>query len=236
MSSPVISCTGIHKSFSQAIYPSVHLQDHLLHWRRHRRQWRIDALTNIDLQVGRGEWVGLYGPNGSGKTTLLRIIAGLLPADQGGVRLTGRLSAFLGLGAGFHSERSAIENIYIHGLLHGLSRREVHESINEILAFAGIESHRDVPVKCLSTGMMLRLAYAASSFIDSDIYLFDETLAVGDSAFRERCRTHLRSMRERGKTVLLVSHGLDELKTICDRVIHMEKGKITGTEDTTGER
>ncbi len=186
----------------------------------------MDALTNIDVQVQKGEWVGLYGPNGSGKTTLLRIIAGLLPADAGFVRTEGRLSAFLGLGAGFHPERSATENVYLHGLLHGLPPRVIRARMDEIIAFAGIEHHRAVPVKCLSTGMMLRLAYAASAIIESDIYLFDETLAVGDSEFQQRCRAHLRSMKERGKTVVLVSHVIDQLENICDRMVFLKEGRV----------
>jgi len=208
------------------VYPSAHLQDHLLHWRRHRQAWTIDALRNVDLQVHSGEWVGLYGPNGSGKTTLLRIIAGLLPADEGFVRTEGQLSAFLGLGAGFHPERSATENVYLHGLLHGLSPHIIRRQMDEIIDFAGIEHHRNVPVKCLSTGMMLRLAYASSAFIDSDIYLFDETLAVGDREFQQRCRDHLLRMKKRGRTVVLVSHGLGELTDLCDRVVFLEEGRV----------
>lgn len=186
----------------------------------------MDALIDVDLQVRQGEWVGLYGPNGSGKTTLLRIIAGLLPADIGSVQTNGRLSAFLGLGAGFHPERSATENVYLHGLLHGLSPRVIQGQMDEIIAFAGIEQHRSVPVKCLSTGMMLRLAYAASAFIDSDLYLFDETLAVGDEEFQMRCREHLRNMKERGKTVILVSHVMSELTQLCDRIVCMKQGRV----------
>ncbi len=228
MSTSAISCTGLCKTFRRAVYPSVHLQDHLLHRWRHREQWSIDALTDVDLHVQRGEWVGLYGPNGSGKTTLLRIIAGLLPADRGSVDVRGRLSAFLGLGTGFHPDRSCTENVYLHGLLHGLPPRSIRSQMDRVLEFAGIASHRDLPVQCLSTGMQLRLAYAASAFVPAEIALLDESLAVGDATFQETCRTHLREMKRVGRTVLLVSHDHGELERVCDRIVYLEQGKLVG--------
>lgn len=230
MSSMRVSCTGIEKTYERAVYPSVLLQDHLLHWNRHRQKWRVEALKNINLSVGDGEWLGIFGPNGSGKTTLLQIIAGLLPPDNGSVCVEGKLSAFLGLGAGFHMERSAVENVYLHGLLHGLSPRAIRKQIDGVIEFAGIETHRDVPMKCFSTGMTMRLAYAATAFIDSDTYLFDEVLAVGDGDFQAKCRGHMRQLKGKGKTVILVSHCLDELRALCDRVLFIEHGSIVREE------
>lgn len=224
---PAIDCSNVSKFFEQYMIPTDMLQDRLLRWCLSRKKWSIKAVDNVSLSVRRGEWVGLYGLNGSGKTTLLRIIAGLLNQDEGDVQIYGTLSCFFGLGVGFHQERSASENIYIHGLLHGLSRSEIRRLTESIVEFAELETHRDLPVKCYSTGMQMRLAFAAAAHVDSDIYLLDEVLAVGDAAFQLRCKEHLVSLRQRGKTVLMVNHGLAQLEEMCDRVIGMERGRIT---------
>ncbi len=223
---PVISCTNISKSFEQRLIPTSMLQDRLLKWRLHRKKWSIKAVDNVSLSVRRGEWVGLYGPNGSGKTTLLRIIAGLLRQDSGQVRTQGLLSCFFGLGVGFHPERTAAENIYIHGLLHGLAPAEIRRLTEGIIEFAGLESHRDLPVKCYSTGMQLRLAFAAAAHVESDIYLLDEVLAVGDAEFQGKCMGHLREMRKKGKTVVMVGHGLQQLEGMCGRVLFLADGRL----------
>lgn len=230
MSDVVLSCRGINKSFEQYVYPSVMLQDRILQWRKHRQRWSIDVLKDVSLSVRRGEWVGIYGPNGTGKTTLMRILAGLLPADAGTVERIGKVSCFFELGVGFHPERSAAENVYLHGLLHGLTPAEIRARTDEIIRFAGVESHRDLPMKCYSSGMNSRLAYAAASIIDADIYLFDEVFAVADREYQEKCRSHMRGLRARGKTALIVNHGLESLRQFCDRILHFENGRIVQEE------
>lgn len=230
MSDTVLSCKGISKSFEQFVYPSVMLQDRLLHWRRHRKRWSIDVLRDVSISIRRGEWVGIYGPNGTGKTTLLRILAGLLPADAGTVERSGKLSCFFELGVGFHPERSAAENIYLHGLLHGLSPAVIRARTDEIISFAGVELHRDLPIKCYSSGMNSRLAYAAASIIDADVYLFDEVFAVADQAYQKKCTEHMAGLRKQGKTALIVNHGLEGLRTYCDRILHFENGRIVKEE------
>lgn len=227
MSDIVIDATGISKSYTRAMISSVHLQDRILKWRLQRKKVIVDALQPLSLTVKKGEWVGIYGHNGSGKTTLLRVLAGLLQPDSGEVRVEGSVSCFFELGIGFHPERKAEENIYLHGLLQGYSRKEIRAMTDDIIRFAGIESHLDLPLKCYSTGMRMRLAYAAAAQIDRDIYLFDEVLAVGDVGFQYTCMQHLFAMKEKGKTVLLVGHGLDALQLLCDRIITMEHGVIT---------
>jgi len=228
-----VSCTGITKTFRRQIFPSVMLQDHILRWRLHRKEQVINALQDISLSVSRGEWIGLYGANGAGKTTLLRILAGLLPPDQGTVSISGTLSCFFGLGVGFHADRSAEENVYLHGLFHGLTPSESRRQIDSIIDFAGLASHRDLPIKCYSTGMTLRLAFAAASHIQSDIYFFDEVLAVGDADFQEKCIAYLRHLKHEGKTAIIVSHSLDQLKKISDRIIFLNAGIITQTTDNS---
>jgi ABC-type polysaccharide/polyol phosphate transport system ATPase subunit len=210
------------------------IQDHILRWRKHRETFRVEAVSDVSLTVNRGEWVGISGPNGAGKTTLLQIIAGLLPVERGTVEVYGSFSSFFGLGVGFHAEQSAEENIYMHGLLHGMPPRDIREKMENIIEFAGVASHRHLPIKCYSTGMKQRLAYSAAAHIESDSYLFDEVFAVGDTDFQSKCREHLRRLRERGTTVVLVSHNLNDLRAICDRIIIMKSGRIECEEQGAG--
>ncbi len=223
---PALSCTGIGKTFLQAVIPAVSLQDRLLHARKHRRLMRIDALKDICLAVAPGEWVGLYGHNGSGKTTLLKILAGLMVPDSGTVARHGRLSGFFELGVGFHDERSAEENVRLHAILQGMTNAGSRALVDDIIAFAGVESHRSLPLKCFSTGMRMRLGFAAAAHVDADIYLFDEVFAVGDDAFRVQCDAHFRALRASGKTAVLVSPQRHELDRYCDRVITLDHGAV----------
>lgn len=230
MHSQAISCTGVGKEFEQYVFPSTMLQDHVLRWRTHKKRWALKVLQNIALRIGKGEWVGLYGPNGSGKTTLLRILAGLLPQDTGTVSVSGRLSCFFELGVGFHPERSAVENIYLHGLIHGIDPKVTERQTDEIIERAGVSTHRDLPIKCYSLGMRMRLAFITTMRTESDIYLLDEILAVGDEGFKKICNEELQTLREKGKTVLVVHHGLDSLRGICDRILFLDAGKIVSEE------
>lgn len=230
MHTSAVSCAGIGKKFEQYIFPSAMLQDHILRWRTQRHRWSLSVLKDVSLRIGKGEWVGLYGPNGSGKTTLLRILAGLLPPDAGTVSVSGRLSCFFELGVGFHPEKSAVENIYLHGLIHGIDPKIIERQTDEIIERAGVASHRDLPIKCYSTGMRMRLAFITTMRTESDIYLLDEILAVGDEAFRKICNEELQTLREKGKTVLVVHHGLDSLRGICDRILFLNAGNIVREE------
>jgi ABC-type polysaccharide/polyol phosphate transport system ATPase subunit len=232
----VIHATGISKSYQRSVISSVLLQDRILKWRLQRKKVIVHALKDVSLTVKKGEWLGIYGHNGSGKTTLLRILAGLLQPDTGHVTRRGSLSCFFELGVGFHPERKAEENIYIHGLLQGYSRKEIQTITRDIIAFAGIESHIDLPLKCYSTGMQLRLAYAAAAQVDRDLYFFDEVFAVGDVAFQHLCMQQMLELRERGKTVLIVSHTYGNLTAFCDRIITMEHGVIHREESIDPEK
>lgn len=202
------------------------LQDRILRWRKHRKQWTHEAVRDVSFSVERGEWIGIYGPNGSGKTTLLKMLAGLLPPDSGVVNRNASMTCFFELGVGFHPERTAAENVMMHGLLHGLTGTQIRRQTDEIIQFAGVETHRDLPLKCFSLGMQLRLGFAAAAHIDSEMYLFDEILAVGDHAFQLQCWKKLESMKHAGKSAILVSHVLGDLERICDRILHVENGTI----------
>ncbi len=226
MTDIVLQATGISKSYERAVMSSVMLQDRLLKWRLQRKKVVVQAVKPLSLTVHKGEWLGIYGHNGSGKTTLLRMLAGLLQSDTGVIYRKGSFSCFFELGIGFHPERRAEENIYLHGLLQGLSRKEINAMTADIINFAGIESYLDLPIKCYSTGMQMRLAYAAAAQVERDIYLFDEVLAVGDISFQRHCLNHMQSMREKGKTVVLVAHSLLSLECFCDRILTMEHGRL----------
>jgi len=224
----VLACEDIWKTFRRSVAPATLLQDHLLRPSLIRRTWSITALQRVSLSLRLGEWVGLYGPNGSGKTTLLNILVGLLVPDRGTIFRGGSCSCFLGLGTGFHPERRADENVYIHSLLHGLPRQEALSAIPNIIAFAGTETHEDLPLKCYSTGMQLRVCFAAAVHIPADIYLFDEALAVGDNEFRERCWAKMQELKRCGRSAMVVSHSMGDLERMCDRVVQMEAGAIIG--------
>lgn len=221
-----LTCDGLHKTFVKSVIPLKSLQERLLHMRRHRERMQIRAVDGVSLQLAPGEWIGLVGPNGCGKTTLLKLLAGLIPADAGTVSRCGTMACFLELGAGFHPERSADENLKLFAMLHRVPSARVGSFIEEVIAFAGIASHRRLPVKCYSTGMQLRLGYAAVAHIEADTYLLDEILAVGDEAFMQKCHAHLRAMKADGKSVIVASPVFERVDTFCDRIFMMRDGRI----------
>jgi len=197
-------------------------------WRHRSKAVRIDALKPASLKFYPGEWVGLYGPNGSGKTTFLKVIAGILASDTGTVKIGGSMSAFFELGIGFHPERQARENIRLNGLLWGMNTHEIDDLTERVLKFADIGDHVDLPMKCYSTGMRLRLGFAASAQMDADIYLFDEILAVGDEDFQLKCLEYLSELKKKKKTVILVSHSFAAITKLCGRILFFDKGLISG--------
>lgn len=225
---PIIECTNISKVFHQHTIPTMRLQDELIFWRNRSKAVRIEALKPASCKIDAGEWVGLYGPNGSGKTTFLKILAGILPCDTGTVHIRGSLSSFFELGIGFHPERQARENIRLNGLLSGMQKSEIDDLTERVLKFADIGEHADLPMKCYSTGMRLRLGFAASAQMEADIYLFDEILAVGDESFQRKCHAHLQRLKEKRKTVIIVSHNYDALRQLCGRMMFFDKGLISG--------
>ncbi len=186
----------------------------------------ILALTDVSFSVARGEAVGLIGSNGSGKSTLLKTVAGILKPTRGKIHVDGRVAALIELGAGFHPEISGRENIYINGAVLGLSRREIDSRLDAIVEFSGLESFIDEPVKNYSSGMYVRLGFAVAIHTDPDILMVDEVLAVGDEAFSHRCLRRIEEFLAGGKTLLLVSHSLDLIAEICDRVVWLEGGEL----------
>ena len=184
------------------------------------------ALRNVSLEIEKGTCVGVIGRNGCGKSTLLQVVAKVIGPTEGEVSVKGDISSLLQLGAGFDPELSGTDNVFLSGSLQGLSRRAIHARYPEIVEFSGLGSFIDVPVKNFSAGMYVRLGFSIAITVDPDVLLIDEALAVGDEAFQEKCLEKIRAFRDRGKTLLIVSHGLDLLATLCDRLVLLDRGQI----------
>jgi ABC-type polysaccharide/polyol phosphate transport system ATPase subunit len=190
------------------------------------RHQPFNALENISFNVEQSECVGIIGKNGSGKSTLLKILAGVLSPTSGQVEVNGKIASLLELGAGFNPELTGRENIYFNGALMGQSKARVNETIEDVIEFADIGTFIDQPVKLYSSGMFVRLAFAASVHVDPDILIIDEALAVGDVRFQKKCVDFMRSFKDRGKTILFVSHDIFTVKSFCDRLVLINDGKM----------
>ncbi len=184
------------------------------------------ALEKVSFAVDKGETFGIIGSNGAGKSTLLKIIAGTLRSTYGKVVVDGRISALIELGAGFHPEISGRENIYINGIMLGLSKREIQRRYDDIVQFAELEEFIESPIKTYSTGMYLRLGFAIAINVDPDILLIDEIIAVGDEAFARKCLDKIKEFQWKKKTILIVSHSLGMINTLCNRAVWLKQGKI----------
>jgi ABC-2 type transport system ATP-binding protein/lipopolysaccharide transport system ATP-binding protein len=184
------------------------------------------ALQNINISIEEGKTVGIVGANGSGKSTLLKIIAGITKPTSGRIDVKGRVSALIELGAGFHPEISGRENVYINGIMLGLSKKEISEKFDEIVKFAELEDFIDEPVKTYSSGMYMRLGFAVAINVNPDILLIDEVLAVGDASFIPKCLEKIAEFKKKRKTIVFVSHALDTVTSICDEVVWLKKGEI----------
>ncbi len=182
------------------------------------------ALNNIDFEIKRGETVGIIGTNGSGKSTILKIITGVLNATKGNVKVNGRISALLELGAGFNQEYTGMQNIYLNGTMMGFTKEEIDEKLENIIGFADIGGFINQPVKTYSSGMFVRLAFAVAINIEPEILIVDEALSVGDVFFQAKCYKKFQDFKKEGKTILFVSHDLGSIGKYCERVILLNKG------------
>lgn len=186
------------------------------------------ALNGVNLNIYKGETVGIIGTNGSGKSTILKIITGVLSPSEGEVKVNGRISALLELGAGFNQEYNGIENIYLNGTMMGFSEKEIDAKLPAILEFADIGEYVYQPVKTYSSGMFVRLAFAVAINIEPEILIVDEALSVGDVFFQAKCYHKFEEFKEMGKTIVFVSHDLNSISKYCDRVFLLNKGNLLG--------
>ena len=183
------------------------------------------AVKDLSFHLKKGESMGIIGPNGSGKSTTLKLLSGILRPEQGTYAVKGRLSALIEVGAGFHPDLTGRENVYLNGSILGMTRKEVQSKFADIVEFAGVGEFIDTPVKRYSSGMAVRLGFAVAAFIEPDVLLVDEVLAVGDTEFRNRCHNRMTQMLNRGVTMILVSHNLAEVRNLCDTTLMLWKGE-----------
>jgi lipopolysaccharide transport system ATP-binding protein len=214
----------------QSIYPRIQRLVGITPKEYHRRFW---ALQGVSFDVKHGETIGIIGRNGSGKSTLLQIICGTLAPTIGSVATKGRIAALLELGSGFNPEFTGRENVYLNGSILGLTRDEIDSRLDDIFAFADIGDFVDQPVKNYSSGMFVRLAFATQAHVDPDILVVDEALAVGDSYFVHKCMLRFHYLRERGTTILLVTHDATAVKTLCNRAVWIDQGGVASIGDSS---
>jgi ABC-type polysaccharide/polyol phosphate transport system ATPase subunit len=227
MTRPAVEVVGVSKSFRLPHEERTTFKEHFLHPFQRVTYETQRALDEVSFTIDQGEFFGIVGPNGSGKSTLLKIIAGIYRADSGSVRIDGLLSPFIELGVGFNPELNARDNVKINGTLLGLSRRELNARFDEIIGFAELDRFVDQKLKNYSSGMMLRLAYSIAIQVEFDVLLLDEVLAVGDQSFQEKCFQTFERFREEGKTIILVTHGLEILEEFADRALQLDNGRIS---------
>jgi len=228
-SAPVITVTQVTKCYQSYQKPIHRLwQSFAKNKKFYQEFW---ALKGVDLTVKKGETVGIVGKNGSGKSTLLQIIAGILQPTSGRFETHGRISALLELGAGFNPEFTGMENARLNASIMGLSRDEFHEKLPDIVEFCGLGEFLHRPVKTYSSGMFVRLAFAVAINMNPDILIVDEALAVGDVRFQRKCFRRLDELKEKGVSILFVTHSTDSVLKYCDRAIMLDEGelKMTGT-------
>jgi lipopolysaccharide transport system ATP-binding protein len=195
----------------------------------------IWATRNVSFEVGKGQVVGLIGGNGAGKSTLLKILAKITPPTSGRAEIRGRLSSLLEVGTGFHPELTGRDNVFLNGAILGMTKKEIKQKFDEIVDFSGVEKFIDTPVKRYSSGMKVRLAFAVSAFLEPEILLVDEVLAVGDSAFQNKCIGKMGEVSKEGRTIIFVSHNMPAILNLCERVIVMESGSVKmDTDPDTG--
>lgn len=217
---PVISFSHVTKNFSRnnqktfkEFLPALFLGEKTVD--------RFTALNDISFEVNKGESVGLIGPNGSGKSTILKLVAGVMSPSSGKVQVHGKISPLIELGAGMHPELTGKENIYLNGAILGLKRKQIDEYYEGILDFSELTEFIDQPIKHYSSGMYMRLAFAIAVHVNPEILIVDEILAVGDSAFQEKCFKKMEEFKLNGVTILFVSHSLGQVEKFCDRAVYI---------------
>ena len=186
----------------------------------------FSALTDVSFSVKKGEVFGIVGLNGSGKSTILKIVSGILKPTQGQASIEGTISPLIELGAGFDMDLTARENIFLNGYVLGYTKEYIKEKFDEIVEFSELEEFLDVPIKNFSSGMIARLGFSIATLVHPDILIVDEILSVGDYKFQDKCEKRIQEMMSGGTTVLIVSHSIEQIRRLCDRVLWLEKGKV----------
>jgi ABC-type polysaccharide/polyol phosphate transport system ATPase subunit len=229
MTNQVVRLREVGKKFRVKFNPSPSLKSKFIGLINPRYREKVEefwALRDIDIKVEKGESVGVIGPNGSGKSTLLKIIAGILRATTGTVEVTGMIAPMIELGVGFNPELTGIENTYLNASFYGLGRKAARRMIPEIHEFSELGEFINVPIKNYSSGMVVRLAFSIAVQLAPDLLLIDEILAVGDAQFQRKCQDRMQAFRRSGRTIVLVSHGLEQVAQMCDRAYFIHAARV----------
>jgi ABC-2 type transport system ATP-binding protein len=234
----VIEARDVQKAFRIPVHRIDSFKERVVHPLGRPEYRTLEALNKVSFDVHRGEFFGIVGRNGSGKSTLLKILASIYRADAGSIRMAGRPAPFIELGVGFNMELSARENVTLNGVMMGLSQREARRRLDAVLDFAELEEFVDLKLKNYSSGMLVRLAFSVMIQAEADILLIDEVLAVGDAAFRQKCRDVFREMRDSDRTVVLVTHDMSAVQNYCHRAMLLDNGELRhiGDPEETGRQ
>lgn len=216
----------VYKDFKLFYDKANTLKEKILFFRKRDKNDVLHILKDIDLTIQKGETVALIGTNGSGKSTLLKLMTKIIYPNKGKIIVKGKLTSLLELGAGFHPDFSGRENIYFNASIFGLTKKEIDNRIDDIIKFSELEEFIDNPVRTYSSGMYMRLAFSVAINVDADILLIDEILSVGDQHFQEKCYNKMLSLKQEGKTIVLVTHSMETVNEFCDRAIWLYEGSI----------
>lgn len=219
----MIKVEGISKQFKLYRSPADRLKEIIF-----RKQYHKDfvALENISFEIGPGETLGIIGQNGAGKSTLLKILSGIVIPDSGSIQIDGKVTGLLELGTGFNAEMTGLENIYMNGTLIGMTREEIDRKKQTIIDFSELGEFINEPIKTYSSGMVMRLAFSIAIHADPTCFLVDEALSVGDAYFQQKCMRKIQEFRAAGGSIVFVSHDMNAVKTLCDKVIMLDKGRM----------
>lgn len=222
----VIEVQHVKKSFNVYFDKTNTIKEKLLFWNRAKNREVRTVLDDINLEIRKGEVVGLIGVNGSGKSTLLKLMTKIIYPNEGKLVTKGKLTSLLELGAGFHPDFSGRENIYFNASIFGLTRSEIDKRLDQIIEFSELKDFIDNPVRTYSSGQYMRLAFSVAINVDADILLIDEILSVGDQHFQEKCFEKIENLKQEGKTIVFVTHGMGSVTRFCTRAVWLDKGKI----------
>jgi lipopolysaccharide transport system ATP-binding protein len=222
---PAVVVEGVSKRFRLYKERNASLKSALMRGRAsiYEEFW---AVRDVSFQVPRGSTLGLIGRNGSGKSTLLKTLASILQPDEGTISIHGRVASLLEVGSGFHPELSGRENIYLNGSILGMSKKEVDRRFDEIVDFSEVRKFIDQPVKNYSSGMYVRLGFSVAVHVSPDILIVDEVLAVGDAAFKTKSKRKFAEFQQEGRTIILVSHSMAQVRALCDQVVWLDEGRV----------
>lgn len=234
MDKPIIEVKNLSKVFEIPHERRNTLKSYFLNPFKKNEKERFYALNSVDFKVNKGDFIGIVGRNGSGKSTLLKILAGIFEPTKGKVEVNGTLVPFLELGVGFNPELTGRENIYLNGIILGMTRKYVESKFDQIVDFAEFRDFIDLQVKNYSSGMVIRLAFAIAMEARADIYLLDEILSVGDAAFQKKSLEKMLGLLTDGATGILVTHNIEDVKRYCNRVIMIQKGEVVYDGDVKG--